>query len=238
MTDDAFVTSAIGWIGILFLASFWIAFVILDWAATPQKNFFNWDKNASSQINLIRAEMEKHLEKLGIDPSRAEYILSSESKLELDAGAFAQCLLDGEPLNRYSGNIATAFSNIAQCGAGTPASRAAASYLDKLFGLLKNRPSINSADIVDFNRAALVFRAAMEATPDLIGPNILKCEKLNGKNVEAIILLNKRITQCHKDNGSVALRLVRSHAAGFHDIWQKSPEVSEKSPLPVFERLQ
>ena len=209
--------SAIGGVGILFLLSFWLAFLVLDLASPQRTLYAPWSNDKTLAENLALVESRGHLARLGVDPD----VVARPGEVEgaLPPAAAGDCLAEGDA--RGFARMASRLYSQAirdECYEELTTVRAA-SFLEADFKrVLSGELRENTAEHTQFDAASAALLALAAREPDLARAGRLTCGSPEMPDPDAITLA-RRVALCRDAPTVRRLHLIRDHAAAFQDVW-------------------
>lgn len=209
--------SAIGGIGVLFLLSFWLSFLVLNLASPHRTLYAPWSDETSLAENLALVEVRGHLARLGVDPDVATRL--GEVGGVLSPVAAGACLAGGDP--RDFARMASRLYQKAVSGEcfADKTTVEAASFLEADFKrVLSTELRETAVGHPEFDAASAALLALAVRAPDLANAERLSCVHPDMPDTDAITL-TRRVTLCRDASTVRRLHMVREHAEAFQAVW-------------------
>lgn len=223
------ILSLIGYVGVVFLVAFWVAYIPTSLYRSGGSTGYAWHDDATTDVNLAAAEIIGHARSLGIE------IASLRPTLDALVGApSSSCGLARNDAREWAPLLGDVFEHVAQCTPPGSTTSAAATYLSSAFRAA--RVDLRSDDVTFIARGQANYATGVSTLLDIArldesirSPTIVvgpACEALGADpTVRATAIGNATliegvITDCGNAPLTDFLLNARAHARAYEAIWE------------------
>ncbi|MEA2880427.1 MAG: hypothetical protein QOF14_5623 [Hyphomicrobiales bacterium] len=233
LRKEATATHAIGLIGILFLASFWISYIPTSCYRYKGEAFYAWKKNLSFEQNVALAEIHGHAQKLGMS------VNDFSASLTAGLSKGGTCALLTEDPVLVSSDIERVYGELSKQLTVSDRARSASDYIQKQFRYIKAELQERDADRksaakAQFESAILALvalgRDQGEIRSPFSAPGATPAPQL-ARDV------GEKIQTCEKSPLLNTLVTIRGHARAYEAIWKQPVSTKPSKSVGTLESL-